>query len=401
MYATPTSLFLNRKQALIQLIMKFLQNIFQQISISLLVICITSLFAQSQQPLFETRILFGQQSHGFVKSGTPVIDRLASGRLVCVFAMTMDINPKKEKYDIMFSYSDDYGLAWSAPELLFNHADANDLDPNLLVDGDRILAFSTTVSNLAKHRIDSTDIYMRTSADGYNWSAEVLLKKPYRYISGKIHRGHRLKNGDLVMGYAWDSYAQMGKPPANEGEMDNRSGVLRSVDRGNTWSASGDIYTSYKRILPKAAGGLCEPATVVLSDGRIMALARTGSDKLYQSWSHDDGISWEIPTPSNLTAHNSPAALWKMDGSDVVLVAWDNSDKDRNPLTVAVSDDGGKTWDKPREVARTEGLQAAYPSILQAKDGTFVMVWHQAIDENKGLEVRMARFNKAWLYQHR
>ncbi len=377
---------------------KFLQNFLLRIFVSLAVICIAHGYAQSQRPLFETKILFGQQSHGFIKSGTPVIDRLASGRLVCVFAMTKDIDRKKEKYDIMSGYSDDNGVTWSEPRVLFNHADANDLDPNLVVDGDRILAFSTTVSNLAKRRIDSTDIYMRYSMDGDNWSREVLLKKPYRYISGKIHRGHRLKDGTLIMGYAWDAFAQKGKPPGNEGEMDNRSGVLRSTDGGNSWSAGGDIYTLYKRILPKAAGGLCEPATVVLADGRIMALARTGSDKLYQSWSNDGGISWDTPRASNLTAHNSPAALWRIDQSGDVICAWDNSNTARNPLSVAVSADGGKSWTSPKVVTRTGGLQAAYPSVLQAKDGTFVMVWHQAINENRGLEVRIARFNKAWLY---
>lgn len=370
-----------------------------QLLIVLVFLCISLQPVYSQTPLFETRILFGQQSHGLVKSGTPVIDRLANGRLVCVFAATKDLDAKKEKYDILVSHSDDQGLTWSEPVKLFNHADANDLDPNLIVDGNRLLAFSTTVSKLAKHRIDSSDIYMRVSDDGQHWSPEVLMAKPYRYISGKIHRGYRLKDGTLVMGYAWDANAQKGRPPGNEGEMDNRSGVLRSGDGGKTWLAGGDIYATYKRIWPKAAGGLCEPAVVALRDGSLMALVRNGSDRLYQSWSYDDGISWEKPRPGNLVAHNSPAALWLIEGSEKVLVAWDHSSKDRTPLSVAVSSDRGETWGEPRIVARTEGLQAAYPSVVQAKDGTFVMIWHQAINENKGLEVRIARFNKDWLFQ--
>ena len=159
------------------------------------------------------------------------------------------------------------------------------------------------------------------------------------------------------------------------------------------------MYAEYKSIHPRAAGGLCEPATVVLGDGKIMALARNGTDRLYQSWSNDNGLTWTPPRASSLTAHNSPAALWKLDGSDKIIVVWDESNKARSPLTIAVSNDGGKTWGPSRIISQTNGLQAAYPSLVQGKGGNFVLVWHQAIKRNSVLEVRIARFNLDWLLE--
>ena len=365
-----------------------------RISVCILTIgfSLVPMLVRSQQPMFQTGVISAFSGTGFVTSAYPVIDRLKNGRLVCVFSSIADEKPSK--MNIAFSISDDNGLNWSKPQFLFNHSGVEDADPSLLVDGDRILAFSTTVSVPG---IDSTDIYMRSSKDGLTWGNEVHTKKPYRYISGKIHQGHRLKDGTLIMGYAWDAWAEKGMPPRTEGEMDNRSGVLRSTDGGASWSAGSDIIypEEIKRLSPGSAGGLCEPATVVLSDGRIMALVRTVGNELYKTYSSDNGLSWEYPRPSGLTAHNTPAALWKLDNSSDVLVAWNNSPVARDPLTVALTTDGGKTWSPPRIVVKTGGPQASYPSVIQAKDGTMIVVWQQNVI--KGREVRIARFNRAWL----
>jgi len=376
------------------------------ITYSRIVVCILAFgFAllpiqvKSQQPMFEMGVISSFKATDFVKSAYPVINRLKSGRLVCVFSGITD--DKSMKMNIMSSTSDNNGLTWSKPQTLFNHPNYDEYDPNLIVNDDRILAFSTTVSAPG---IDSTDIYMRSSMDGNTWSDVVHAKKPYRYISGKIHQGHRLKDGTLIMGYCWDAWAEKGRPPKTEGEMDNRSGVLRSTDGGKTWSAGADIYAGgvKKKLAPGAAEGLAEPATVVLEDGRIMAVLRSGSDELYQTWSKNNGLTWEIPRLSGLTAHNSPAALWKLDNSSEVIVAWSNSPIGRNPLAVALSPDGGQTWRSPKIIVNTGsggvrrgGPQASYPSVVQAKDGTFIVLWQQ--DTDQGREVRIARFNRAWL----
>jgi len=100
-----------------------------------------------------------------------------------------------------------------------------------------------------------------------------------------------------------------------------------------------------------------------------------------------------------LMAHNSPAALWKLDDSADVLVTWDNSDRARTPLAVALSSDGGKSWTQPKVVVDTGGPeQASYPSAVQAKDGTLIVVWQQQLPKS-GREIRIARFNRTWLLE--
>lgn len=361
----------------------------------ILVVSLTLLSStvSAEQPLFETGVVSGSDPQQFVLNAYPVITRLSSGRLLCIFSVETAAKPAKMK--IAARTSDDGGKTWSQAGIVFDHADTEDADPNLLVVGDRVLAFSTTVP--VPTRIDRSLIYMRESRDGVHWNNEVLLKTPHRYIAGKIHQGHRLADGTLVLGYSWDTWAEQGMPPATEGEMDIKSGVLRSTDGGKVWVAGGDMYAQIPKTSPHAVSGLDEPATVVLADGRMMALVRTSGTKLYQTWSKDGGLNWDPPRSSTLTAHNSPAALWRLDGSGDVLATWDNSPTGRNPLVAAISIDGGHTWSEPKIIVDAHGpQQVSYPSAVQAQDGTMIVVWQQQLPQG-GREIRFARFNRAWL----
>ncbi|WP_169539974.1 sialidase family protein [Niabella aurantiaca] len=364
------------------------------VPVILLLMLLPPLSSAGQKPFFEKQILSGYNNAGLYANAYPVIGRMNNGRLLCVFAVLPDHQVKK--LSIAFSTSDDNGIHWSKPVLLFNDAHTSHSDPNMVIDGDRVLVFSTSVTFPKPPKIDSTFIMMRSTTDGQDWTKEVFIKKPHRYICGKIHQGHRLKDGSLIMGYSWDTWAEQRMPASTEGEMNLRSGVLRSGDGGRTWKPGGDLYAAVKKIAPGATSGLGEPATVVLKDGRIMTLMRAGGSKLYQAWSSDGGLSWTAPTPSTLTAHNSPAALWRLDQSGDVLAVWSNVPNGRNALAAALSSDGGKTWSSPKPIARSDRFQVSYPSAVQAGDGTLIAVWQQDIGEGKR-EVCIARFNRAWL----
>ena len=351
-----------------------------------------SAYALAETRMFETGTVAASNPQQFVENAYPVIARLATGRLVCVFAGVTD---KPAKMKIVSSISDDAGKSWSKPVLVFDHPNTEDADPNLVVDGDRVLAFSTTVPEPEK--IERSLIYMRESRDGVLWENEVLLKTPRKYIAGKIHQGHRLADGTLIFSYSWDTWAEQGMPPSTEGEMDIKSGVLRSGDGGKTWVAGADMYSQIPKTSPHSTGGVDEAATVMLADGRLMALMRTAGTKLFQAWSGDGGLTWDVPRASALTAHNSPAALWKLDHSSDVLVTWDNSPAGRTPLCAALSGDGGKTWSEPKVIVDTHGpQQVSYPSAVQARDGTIVVVWQQQLPQ-RGRDIRFARFNRQWL----
>lgn len=356
--------------------------------------------ARSQTAEFNVGTISSYNTTGFVTSAYPDIDRLANGRLICIFAC-ID-STKSIRMKIAVSISDDNGISWSKPKIIFDHTNALfDADPNLLVAGDSIFAFSTTLPRLS-HRIDSTSIFERVSHDGINWGPEREIKLPHRYICGKIHRGYKLNNGTLVMGYSYDTWAEQHMYPATEGQMNLKSAVFRSKDGGITWLPGADIYADVKKTSPDATGGLAEPAIAVLADGKLLVLLRAGGERLYETWSTNGGLDWSIPHPSQLTAHNSPAALWKLDNSPDVLVAWDNSPTGRETLAAALSKNEGKTWSKPRIIVKTGGPEASYPSAIQAQNGTMIVVWQQVVNKGRDKrEIKIARFNRTWLLDNK
>src|SRR6266702_1042148 len=103
-----------------------------------------------------------------------------------------------------------------------------------------------------------------------------------------------------------------------------------------------------------------------------------------------------VRAPSSGT---TPAALWRLRGSGDVVVAWDQSPKDRWPLVAAISQDGCRTWSQPKIIVDTGGQQVSYPSVTQDRAGAIVALWQQDLPERKGRESRMARFDCAWLLE--
>ena len=347
------------------------------------------LFAQ-----VETSVVAPTNGRDFAINAIPCVTATPGGNLIAAWtAFRAEANPKLR---VVASVSRDLGRSWSPPVTLIDNPGKTDADPSLIVDGRRILVLSTTLPVPGK--IIRTEVWMTASEDeGRTWSKPILATHPHVYAEGKVHVGHKLKDGRLAVGYAWEIFCEKGMSPATEGEMDNRSGLMFSSDGGRNWTAGGDIYARPPKISPHSVDGMDEPATVVLENGEIFALLRTGTDHLWESRTTDSGKTWSTPVPSPLTGNNAPAALWRLRGTNDVLVAWDNSPRNRWPLSVALSRDGCRTWSQPKILADGNGHQVSYPSVTQARDGSIVVVWQQDLADRKGREIRLARFKRDWL----
>jgi predicted neuraminidase len=135
----------------------------------------------------------------------------------------------------------------------------------------------------------------------------------------------------------------------------------RSDDDGRTWTAVK---------VPDPGQGppidAIQPSILLHPGGRLQAIGRTRSQRVFETWSSDGGRSW---APTTLTALPNPSAgtdaLTLRDGRH--LIVYNHTPKGRTPLNVALSRDG-KLWEAALVLEREPG-EYSYPAVIQAADG--------------------------------
>jgi predicted neuraminidase len=141
----------------------------------------------------------------------------------------------------------------------------------------------------------------------------------------------------------------------------------RTTDAGLTWTAA----------FPSASADgspidAIQPSILVHPGGKLQALGRTRSQRVFETWSGDGGRTW---TPISLTTLPNPNA-----GIDAVtlrsgrhLIVYNHTTQGRSPLNVSVSRDG-KTWDAALILERESG-EYSYPAVIQNSDGRVHMTY--------------------------
>ena len=135
----------------------------------------------------------------------------------------------------------------------------------------------------------------------------------------------------------------------------------RSSDGGRTWTI----------VRPAIADGAAElqaiqPSVLVHKSGKLQAVGRTRSQRVFQTWSDDGGKTWGALTLTTLPNPSAGTdAVTLQDGRHVLV--YNHTPKGRTPLNVAVSRDG-TAWDAAL-VLESEPGEYSYPAVIQARDG--------------------------------
>ena len=154
----------------------------------------------------------------------------------------------------------------------------------------------------------------------------------------------RLRSGEIIFGTEYEG---------------GHARFWISGDEGLSWEMTGPVPGERNQ----------HPSLIERSDGTLLALLRPSGSQgiVLQSASSDGGRTWSPAEPTGLS---SPFAA--LDGVRMadgrVALAWNNNTDARNPLTLALSEDEGKTWPHIRNLVTGEG-QFHYPALIQASDG--------------------------------
>ena len=323
---------------------------------------------------------------------------LGNGDLACVwFGGTQEGIPD---ISIYFSRLKSDAGAWSTPARLSDDPTRSEQNPVLFPAPDGRLWLLYTSQRSGNQ--DTSIVKFRVSEDhGHNWGpVGTLIDEPGTFVRQPITL---LPNGDWLL----PVFLCRTRPGEKWVGNDDVSAVKISSDQGRSWSdheVPGSLGAVHMNIEHAA-------------DGALIALFRSRwADRIHLSRSTDGGRSWSVPAPTDLPNNNSSIQMTRLANGHLALAYNDMSaeqaperraslydeieDEDdgavapaptgrtafwgapRAPMTIALSEDDGRTWPHRRNLEVGDGYcmtnnsrdgsnrEYSYPSIKQLPDGT-------------------------------
>jgi hypothetical protein len=242
---------------------------------------------------------------------------------------------------------------------------------------------------------------VRSTDGGKTWTDAQCVQQGY---SGAVRALVQAANGNVVL-----ATQDVAHDPARHATT-----AYYSPDEGKTWKRAEYMDRQGNRHATLDVGGhghhdgAIEPTVELLKDGRLWMLMRTGHDRFWQAFSRDHGVTWTDFGPSSLDASAAPGLLKRL-ASGRLLLAWNRlypegttsytrrgpdwhkepASYHREELSVALSDDDGKTWGKPVVVARQPGKWLSYPYVFERQPG---VLWLTTMQGDLRLELREREF---------
>ena len=128
--------------------------------------------------------------------------------------------------------------------------------------------------------------------------------------------------------------------------------VIYSDDEGITWGRNEDGMLYPWTDWEIGVHAAYEPVVTEIVPGRLLMFIRTWLGRLYQSVSEDNGDTWTPPSPTDLAADHSPAALATIPDTGHLICVWSQHSETeikqarvRTRLSSAVSRNSGLLWE--------------------------------------------------------
>jgi predicted neuraminidase len=258
---------------------------------------------------------------------------------------------------------------WTEPVVVSHHADWANQNPLLFLAPDKsVWLFHTT--QRGGHDQQHDIVYGLKSTDqGHTWSEPITVFP---------QEGLYTRQPVVVLQNKWlfPVYHSAGGSITSNAQKDH-SYVEVSSDSGATWKEC-DIPGS---------GGYVQMNIVSISRDHLIAFYRSRfADWIYKSES-SDGCNWSAPEATTLPNNNASIQAVALKNGHLAMI-FNNTQAELKPehadtasrriLSLALSEDGGKTWPWIRDVENPlitepilplEDAEYSYPSIVQSADG--------------------------------
>ncbi len=271
---------------------------------------------------------------------------LKDGRILYVYSrFTGSSASDHAPAQLVGRYSEDGGITWTKQDqvIVEKEGEMNVMSVSLL----RLQNNTIALFYARKNSMDDCLPLMRISKDeGKSWSDPVTcIQDKGGYFVVNNDRVVQLRSGRLLIP------TSLHKTPSTTW---SHKGVLKcyySDDNGLTWE-SGTAVPSPDGIITQ------EPGLVELKNGNVMMIIRASSGFQYQTFSTDQGETWSFAEASTVKSPISPASIKRIPKTGDLLLVWNDNGANgpgyfkgkRTPLTIAISRDEGKTWQKKKNI---------------------------------------------------
>ncbi len=353
----------------------------------------SSAYALEDRPFV---VIHRQGEHSCHTFRIPGIAVTNSGTLLAVYDMRYRSRRDLQGHmDIGLSRSTDGGKTWEKPRPIMDMGRHGGLpedqngcsDPNILVDratGEIIVSAVWTHGKPGTHQWkgrgsepglelsrSSQFMMVRSGDDGKTWSKPenqtAKLKNPaWHLFAPGPGNGITMKDGTLVM--PTGGRDEKGLPFSN---------LMWSKDHGKTWTLSSPARSNTN-----------ESAVAELSDGSLMLNMRDNRNRKDKSRTNgravsvtaDLGKTWKVH-PSDHGSLPEPVCMASLishrlkDGRAVLFFSNPHHKSRRQNMTLQMSLDDGKTWNKPVLLDRNGG---AYSSLVMVNDRTVGILYESS-----------------------
>jgi hypothetical protein len=290
-------------------------------------------------------------------------------------------------------FSNDGGKTWTSEDLkvVEREGTMNVMSVSLLrLQNGKIALFYLKKNS----ETDCIPMVRFSNDEAKTWSDPVPCitdKKGYFVLNN--NRVIQLKNGRILMAVNLYNIA--------EGSILNKGSLWSyySDDNGLTWKSGIEVPNPDKFLTQ-------EPGIVELKNKDILMIIRSNPGVQCISYSKDKGVTWSSVKPSNIKSPVSPASIERIPSTGDLLLVWNNNGGDdlaikgkRTPLTVAISKDEGKTWQKAKNVE--DDIDGWYCYIAIHFVGKDVLLGHCAGNRPKGTGLAVTQITKLsldWIY---
>ena len=311
-----------------------------QVRFSFLLVTVMALSSFSQDQIKQVSAEFVFERAPFPSCHASTVVELANGELLCAWFGGKDEGDPS----VGIWLSRRAASGWSPPIEVAKEKSVPCWNPVLFTVGDRLWLYYKVGESPTQWTGAS-----RSSTDGgKTWSDQRLLPsgllgpvraKPIRLASGEIFAGSSTESYR-----AWTGWAEI------------------SRDGGDTWQRFGPLA------LPDENHGLIQPTVWEAEPGHVFALlrARRPIGRICRAESFDGGRTWGPAKKTDLLNPSAGIDAVKLADGRVALV-YNPTERERFPLSVAISRDNGATWTQPFHLETMPG-EFSYPAMIQTKD---------------------------------